>query len=75
MPEVWEEGSAVGVGLGDYEASRLGVRSNVLYLSICGNWEQPLGNTIHVHPPRHIILVENGIKVRDSLVHVERRGQ
>ena len=66
MPEVWEEGSAVDVGLGDYEASRLGVRSDFFGMSICVSWERPLRNTIHVHPPRHIILVENGIKVRDS---------
>lgn len=37
VPEMWEEGSAVGVGLGDYEASRLGVRSNVLKFSVCGS--------------------------------------
>ena len=67
VPEMWEEGSAICVGLGDYEASRLGVRSNVLNLSVCGSWEQP--RSMCIHRDRRIILVENGMKVRDSLVH------
>ena len=47
MPEVWEESSAVGVGLGDYEASWLGVWSDFFkYVHL-----RQLGTTTKEHDP------------------------